>query len=208
MEFLINTYNYLKPGGIIMIPIITTSLILWMVVFERFLFFRSVEKNDFNIQKAKKIIAGNSVINIEDKSASDGVDDDTSIKKRVLINFLKDRTGEYKLDCSIFDMYIMREKPLINKYLSIISILSAIAPLLGLLGTVMGMIHTFEVISYFGNSNPNGMAGGISEALITTQSGLLVAIPGLFMSNYLNKKAESVEENLESFSKTLKRSFK
>jgi hypothetical protein len=56
-------------------------------------------------------------------------------------------------------------------------VLAAVAPLLGLLGTVTGMIATFDVLAVFGTGNAKAMAGGISEALITTQTGLLVALP-------------------------------
>ena len=74
--------------------------------------------------------------------------------------------------------------------------MAAIAPLLGLLGTVSGMMDTFNVISLFGTGNAKGMADGISIALITTQAGLVIAIPGLYMSVYLRRHAHRLENKL------------
>ncbi len=69
-----------------------------------------------------------------------------------------------------------------------IILLSSIAPLLGLFGTVTGMISTFDAINFFGTGNVKALSQGISEALITTQSGLIIAIPGLFMGNFLKRR--------------------
>ena len=73
------------------------------------------------------------------------------------------------------------------------------------LGTVTGMMTTFDVIALFGTGNARAMAGGISEALITTQSGLLVAIPGLLMSAFLIRRADRLEDRLDELIMTLKR---
>ncbi len=83
--------------------------------------------------------------------------------------------------------------------------MAAIAPLLGLLGTVLGMIETFDVISVFGTGNSRAMASGIGVALITTQSGLLVAIPGLLMSNRLGRAAEQLKTKLDETRAALER---
>jgi biopolymer transport protein ExbB len=99
----------------------------------------------------------------------------------------------------------MRERPLLRRHLAVIGVLASIAPLLGLLGTVTGMMATFDVIALFGTGNARAMAGGISEALLTTQSGLLVAIPGLYMSIYLNRRAERLEDQLDETVMTIGR---
>jgi biopolymer transport protein ExbB len=99
----------------------------------------------------------------------------------------------------------MQERLMLKRNLSVIAILAAVAPLFGLLGTVTGMMTTFDVIGIFGTGNAKAMAGGISEALITTQSGLLVAIPGLFMSEMLNRKNNRMEGSLNELVLTLKR---
>jgi biopolymer transport protein ExbB len=82
----------------------------------------------------------------------------------------------------------------LSKGLKTISTCAAIAPLLGLLGTVSGMVHTFKSIQLFGFGNPVLMADGISEALLTTQAGLLVAFPLMLAYNFLASKVEKVEE--------------
>lgn len=88
------------------------------------------------------------------------------------------------------------------KSLKTISTCAAIAPMLGLLGTVSGMVHTFETIQLFGFGNPVLLADGISEALLTTQAGLLVAFPLMLAYNYLASRVEKVED--EAWSEALK----
>lgn len=79
----------------------------------------------------------------------------------------------------------------------IVSVMAAAAPLLGLLGTVTGMVSTFEVITLYGNQNPVLMADGISEALISTQSGLLVAFPLTLLKQRLDERIEILMERLQ-----------
>ncbi len=87
---------------------------------------------------------------------------------------------------------ILREVPKITKRLTFIKIISVVAPLLGLLGTVTGMINTFQSITLFGTGDPKLMAGGISQALVTTVLGLVVAIPTVFLYTMLNTRSRSI----------------
>ena len=80
----------------------------------------------------------------------------------------------------------------LSKSLKTIVTCASIAPLLGLLGTVSGMVHTFETIKQFGFGNPVLLADGISEALLTTQAGLLVAFPLMLVYNYLERRVDSI----------------
>jgi len=75
--------------------------------------------------------------------------------------------------------------------------MAAAAPLLGLLGTVTGMVSTFNVITLYGNQNPVLMADGISEALISTQSGLLVAFPLTLLKQRLDERIDTLRQNME-----------
>ncbi len=84
----------------------------------------------------------------------------------------------------------------LQQSLFLIKTLTAVLPLLGLLGTVTGMIQTFDVMTRFGTGNVRGMAGGISEALITTMAGLVTAISGLFFSADLRRRAASETEKM------------
>jgi len=92
---------------------------------------------------------------------------------------------------------ILRELPGITKGIALLAVLGAVAPLLGLLGTVTGMIDTFRVITLFGTGDPRLMSGGISEALITTEIGLAVAIPIMLLHAWLSRRAEHIIGDLE-----------
>ena len=194
MDIITKTYEYLLPGGIVMIPIIFTSLWLWALIIERLFYLRRMRKRDIDLKQAVKMVQGEHL-----PVSSDG------LRAEIVIRFLKDRTGQCDLDRNIINQCVIEGRRPLTRNLSIIAILAAVAPLLGLLGTVTGMITTFNVISIFGTGNARAMAEGISEALITTQSGLLVAIPGLFMSNYLARRIAWLENSLDELATTLRR---
>ncbi len=104
---------------------------------------------------------------------------------------------------------ILKETNKIKKGQSFVKLLAAVTPLLGLLGTVTGMIATFQAITLFGTGDPKLMAGGISTALITTVLGLVTAIPLLFAYTYISSKAEELvsileEQSIGLLAKTLK----
>jgi len=79
-----------------------------------------------------------------------------------------------------------------NKNINLLKALTSTAPLLGLLGTVFGLISIFDIISVLGNNDSSMMSSGISEALITTETGLIIAIPGYLFSSYYKYKAEKI----------------
>ena len=85
----------------------------------------------------------------------------------------------------------------LEKYLNSLGTVAAIAPLLGLLGTVVGMIDVFTQITTVGTGNANALAGGISEALLTTAAGLIVAIPALVMHRYYTGLIDTIVVDLE-----------
>ena len=94
------------------------------------------------------------------------------------------------------DEAILKEQPAINRFVGFIKIISMVAPLLGLLGTVIGMIVTFQAITLFGTGDPKTMAGGISQALITTVLGLTVAIPTVLLHYFVHSRAQSIMQVL------------
>ncbi len=194
MDLIANAYEYLHPGGLVMIPLILISLWMWALIVERVLYFRRIDKDNVDLKQAVKMLSGAHL-----PETSNG------LQIRVVASFIKERTGNKKLDRDILDQCAMREMSPLKRYLSVIAVLAAVAPLFGLLGTVTGMMTTFNVIALFGTGNARAMAGGISEALITTQSGLLVAIPGLFMSAFLIRRANRLESRLNEVVMTLKR---
>jgi len=168
---------------------------MWMLIIERLFYLRRQKQDDLDLKEAVKMLKGKKMYYLPGKG----------LRSRVIRGFLKEKTGESKLDQSILYLCAKRELPHIKRHLSIIGALASISPLFGLLGTVMGMVTTFNVISQFGTGNAKALAGGISEALITTQTGLLVAIPGLYMSNFLNQQAKELKNRLDEMIMTLKR---
>jgi biopolymer transport protein ExbB len=92
---------------------------------------------------------------------------------------------------------ILRETPRLQRSLTLLKIISVVAPLLGLLGTVTGMINTFQAITLFGTGDPKLMAGGISQALVTTVLGLSVAIPTVLLHTAVNGRARRIVQVLE-----------
>ena len=104
---------------------------------------------------------------------------------------------------SRLDDRVARETSHLQRGLATVSILAAVAPLLGLLGTVTGMIATFQSITLFGTGDPKLMSGGISQALITTQLGLAVAIPLLLLHGFLSGRVSRIVEVLEHRSASL-----
>ena len=92
---------------------------------------------------------------------------------------------------------LSRAVPVLEQNISTIKLLAAVAPLLGLLGTVVGMIETFQSITLFGTGDPKLMAGGISQALVTTMLGLIAAVPLLFIHNILESRSRSITQVYE-----------
>ena len=90
------------------------------------------------------------------------------------------------------DEAILKEQPALQARISFIKIISMVAPLLGLLGTVIGMIVTFQAITLFGTGDPKTMAGGISQALVTTVLGLVVAIPTVLLHSIVHSRSAGV----------------
>lgn len=92
---------------------------------------------------------------------------------------------------------VLKETPRLNRFNMILKVIAVVAPLLGLLGTVTGMIITFQAITLFGTGDPKLMAGGISQALITTVLGLVVAIPTVLLHTLVSGRSHRIIEVLE-----------
>lgn len=113
--------------------------------------------------------------------------------RATLRNISRDR--EYIED--IITENILNENRVLDRFGSFILVIAAVAPLLGLLGTVTGMIHTFDIITLHGTGDPKLLSGGISEALVTTMLGLLVAIPLILLGNLSNGWADNIKDSME-----------
>ena len=115
-----------------------------------------------------------------------------------LNSVFKSHTGDNpeELEAQLEDI-LAKASPPLDKNLSVIKLLAAVAPLLGLLGTVIGMIDTFQAITLFGTGDPKLMAGGISQALVTTMLGLIAAVPLLFLHNLLDSRSRAISQIYE-----------
>jgi biopolymer transport protein ExbB len=183
-------------GGIIMIPIILCSIVALAIIIER----------AYNLTTAK-VHPPDFVIKIK------GLLNSGKIKEAIAIC-----SGATSPVATIFEAGVLKRKKdreqikeaiehagrqethQLNKYLSVLATIASIAPLLGLLGTVTGMVKAFGVIAVQGVGDPNALAGGISEALITTVAGLVVAIPTLVAHNYFSKRITRFVMEMENTS--------
>ena len=116
---------------------------------------------------------------------------------RILAVYQENEDADVEVLERKIDEAVIREVPVLQRGLSIIKILAVTAPLLGLLGTVTGMIQTFQSITLFGTGDPKLMAGGISQALMTTVLGLMAAIPLTFLHAIVSSRSRSVVQVLE-----------
>jgi biopolymer transport protein ExbB len=126
--------------------------------------------------------------------------DEVSLKNplgRVLSVYRANLANDVETLTLKIDEAILRETPKLERGLITLAILAAIAPMLGLLGTVSGMIETFQSITLFGTGDPKLMSGGISQALVTTELGLAVAIPLLLIHSGLSSKSNRLIQILD-----------
>jgi biopolymer transport protein ExbB len=186
VDLLLRLLEFAKTGGWVMIPVGITSVLMWTLIGERLYTFRRLGRRDLAIQDAVHAVQGQPVNHFGH-----------GLRTTLVRNFVRKRTGETDLDKRILHECALKMEPVIERNLAIIAVLASIAPLLGLLGTVSGMITTFVVIAELGTGNARPLAGGISEALVATQAGLLVAIPGLFASVALKRRADKLAHKLD-----------
>ncbi len=116
---------------------------------------------------------------------------------RVLVVAIRHLSGpRERLEDAVSEA-ILHEHAKLDRFGALILVIAAVAPLLGLLGTVTGMISTFDVITEFGTGDPKMLSGGISEALVTTELGLVVAIPTLLAGNILSSWSSGIKDALD-----------
>lgn len=191
--------DYLYQGGWFMLPLLICSVLLISIVIERFWFLQKrlvvpngVLNNFVRLVKTEKI----SITQQESFSTT------SSLGALLVVAYKyrdKPRTSlEEKISEKAADIKLDLERNL-----NMLGIIASISPLLGLLGTVVGMITVFANINLLGtSSNADYLASGISEALITTAFGLIVAVPGLVFYRMFQHKVEKLMINLQNQSST------
>lgn len=191
--------NYIIKGGWVMYPLVFCSVLALAVVLERFYSLREsrIHPPDF-VTKVKRLLHEgklNEAIAICGNSPF-------PISKIIEAGILKIDASHDEIKETI-EHTGKKESTKLKKYLTPLATVATVAPLLGLLGTVTGMIKAFEVVATIGVGNPKELAGGVAEALITTAAGLMIGIPALVAYNYFYKKAHGYISDMENTSMEL-----
>lgn len=185
--------DYFASGGGVMIPLAALSVWVWTLILLKawqLAFWRRQER------PTEEVVA-----QVRSGSSCSGWQGELT---RL---FLGKRTGHPDLDRKLLHRLSHRFLDMAEKHLGTILIFAGVAPLLGLLGTVMGMIGVFDALAIQGTGNPRALSGGISEALVSTQTGLLVAIPALFAGHFLRRRAQTFQDRVDRFCAVLVREF-
>ncbi|MGY0394780.1 MotA/TolQ/ExbB proton channel family protein [Fusobacterium sp.] len=196
-------YKYFVEGGMMMWLLGALSILGLGTILERTAYFLKNErdlKGDFKDQIITLVREGK-----EDEAIELCEKTNNSVSRTVKSILLA-----YKYENDMYESKekLMKEKALeqienLEKRLSILGIVSFISPMAGLLGTVLGMIKSFKAIALEGAGDPNVVANGISEALVTTAAGLLIAIPAIIAYNFFNRKVDKIMMQIEKTSTAL-----
>ena len=185
--------DILKGGGVIGYIILALGAFgLFLLVLRVFILFWSGS----NVKKISKIVA-KKVEAGEGDEAYDAIKKYNGSAARVIKSTLRNIKRDRDHIEDIVMENILNESGHIDKFGGFVMVIAAVAPLLGLLGTVTGMIATFDMITEFGTGDPKMLSGGISEALITTMFGLIVAIPLLMLGNLMSGWAQGIKDSME-----------
>lgn len=189
-----NLGEIFEKGGPVLYVIVCCSLIAMTVAIERWLFYRQVEKEDRGLMpQLRKSIAGNTIF--------PGTQYDGPLGR--IWHALSKGTGDRQARNAAAEVVLFAETLSLDSRLYMLATIGTIAPLLGLLGTVLGMIKTFHTVSLNGVTNPNVLAAGISEALYNTAGGLMVTVPCIIGYNFFRNRAEQLSGILEARFKEL-----
>ena len=172
------------------------SIISMGIILERGVFFFRREKK-LNEDFKSNIIMAVSSDNME-KAIEICLNEKNTVGETVKSFLIRcNKNGDFHHFDQLVKEIGMEEISPLEKRLHILGIIGYIAPMIGLLGTVTGMIDAFRNLSTFGAGDPSLVADGISKALLTTAAGLSIAIPAIVIYNLLNKKIEEIEEDID-----------
>jgi biopolymer transport protein ExbB len=185
---------FIRQAGIFIYPILGGAL--WALVL-------LVERAIFYLQTASRLTKQSAefraiLIREGFEKASTYIAAQKGILRNVLLSALSHRKLPVERIEEKMGLVVMKELPEYQKYLNLIAVLAGLMPMLGLLGTVSGMIVLFKVIALRGTGDAQAMADGISQALLTTEAGLVAAIPiilgHVLLTNWLNKITAKTKE--------------
>ncbi len=187
--------EFLSKGGVLVIPILLCSVFALAIFLERIIVFARMRSRGRGIDRkvAELILAR------KDEEAKQAAMDSDSPMGRVLARAIEVKHAERQTLETILVNAIDREVQALSSYIQTLATIGNIAPLLGLLGTVMGMIKAFMVIQQMGGKvNAAVLAGGIWEAMLTTAIGLAVALPTMVAHSYLVARVDKYEAGLQN----------
>lgn len=188
--------KHIKSGGIIVIPILALGIIgLIGTIFKVGALSRLKIANDALLQEIITLVNNGKAAKAFKKAQSLGDPMGPVITEGINVH---DAAREHLEE--IMHEKILLQIPTLERFLPFLSVAASSAPLLGLLGTVTGMIRTFNLLTLFGSGKTNILAEGISEALITTEFGLIVAIPALLCHAFLARKVKAIIRTMEQSS--------
>ncbi len=187
-------FSIIAKGGYIMYPIVVCSVMTLAIFLERWYVLRhSKEEVRKYIRAVRKALARKDLKAVWEVSQKFPM----PASRVIMAGLKKCFSGQTKEAKEAMEIRAMQELPFYERRLSTLVVIANISPLLGLLGTVTGMIKTFTVIAAVGVGKPAEMAGGISEALLTTAAGLSVAIPTVVIHHYLSRLSEHIISDIE-----------
>ena len=188
--------DQLRSGGPIIWPILLIAAAALGIVVFKIVFLNRLHGNTDRVMGQVNELAA-----VGDWAGCDRLVGEHAGKNWPVIHVIRAGLGARQEDRetqeSTLQEAILHELPRIQRGIAILAVLGAVAPLLGLLGTVTGMIDTFRVITLFGTSDPKLMSGGISEALVTTELGLAVAIPIMLLHTWLSRRTDHLIGDME-----------
>jgi biopolymer transport protein ExbB len=186
----------IEAGGPIVWPILGLAVLALLIVVARIIFLNRIHANTDRFMGEVNEMAARG-----DWQAAEALVERNGKGNSPVFAVIKAglaaRREDRETQESVLQEAILHQLPRVEKGLSVLAVLGAVAPLLGLLGTVTGMINTFRVITLFGTSDPKLMSGGISEALVTTELGLAVAIPIMLLHTFLSRRADHIIGEME-----------
>lgn len=183
----------LLAGGWLMLPILACSVVALAIIVERFYALHPARVVPQRARNLARRCALQPAANTEQLKA---LREDSPLG-RVLAAGLANRGVPRDALKEAIEEAGRHEVHGLNRFLNALGTIAAITPLLGLLGTVIGMISVFATITSAGVGNPTALAGGISQALMTTAAGLFVAIPSLVFSRYFHRRVDDLVVAME-----------
>lgn len=185
--------DIMRAGGVVGWVIVALGIIALMMVIARAIFLRRASQASGEVMEAIRPYLEKGDIQGATATAKKFESATARVVRATVRNL--DREREHLED--IISESILHESEHLDRFGTTILVFAAVAPLLGLLGTVTGMISTFDIITEFGTGDPKMLSGGISEALVTTEFGLIVAIPGVLLGNLLSGWAQRIKNDME-----------